>query len=137
MTFEIFDEKSMDFVDITPYIKVRGLKWQRADVEGENATRNLDGSLVRDRRAIATRWDVTCRPLTSAEARIVLRLILPEKIRVRCDDPLFGDNRERDFYSNNIPASYLINRDGVDYWDGIVFPIIEVKPITYIPSDLS
>jgi len=133
MIFQIYDEDSKEveeekkWVDITPYIKVRGLKWQRADVEGENATRNLDGSLVRDRRAIATRWDITCRPLTGEEAQKILKLIRPVTVQVTCDDPMWG-TISKEYYSNNIPASYLINRDGVDYWDGIVFPLIEVNP---------
>lgn len=128
MTFEIFDETrgtNGEYVDITPYIKTKGLKWQRADVEGEEATRNLDGSLTRDRKAIKTRWDVTCRPLTGDEAQLILKLIRPQSVMVHCDDPMWGTIFQ-EYYSNNIPASYLMRKNNTDYWDGITFPLIEM-----------
>lgn len=125
MTLQIYDEATSAYVDILPYIKVKGLKWKRADVEGEEATRNLDGSLTRDRRAIKIRLDITCRPLTATEAETLLKLIRPVTVNVSYTDPMLGATVSN-FYSNNIPASYLMQRGGVDYWEGIEFPLIEM-----------
>ena len=68
----------IDGTDIVPYIAYGGVKWQRSDVDGEGAGRMLDGTLERNRMATKIRLDVTCRPLKSAEASIVLSAIMPE-----------------------------------------------------------
>ena len=72
----------IDGTDIVPYIAYGGVKWQRSDVDGEGAGRMLDGTLERNRMATKIRLDVTCRPLKSAEASIVLSAIMPEWVSV-------------------------------------------------------
>ena len=111
--------------DITPYIASGGLKWQRQDIDGPNAGRALDGTMYRDRVAVKYRWDVTCKPLTSQETSIVLSLIEPEYIRVPYLDPVTNSETTSECYSNNIPAQYLMNIGGKEYWTGITFPVIE------------
>ena len=100
---------TVDGVDLTPYIANRGLKWQRSDVEAPDAGRTLDGIMHRGRVATKIRLDITCRPLTSGEASIVLNAIYPEFVTVSYN-----------------PASFLLRRaDGTEWWDGITFPLIE------------
>lgn len=112
-------------VDLTPYVAYGGIKWQRSDVDGDSAGRTMDGTLHRDRKSIKTRLDITCRPLTAAEASTVLAAIEPEWIDVVYDDPRLGANTRKTVYSNNIPALFEFERDGVAYWGGIAFPLIE------------
>lgn len=113
-------------VDITPYIANRGIKWQRSDLDAANAGRALDGSLMRSRVASKIRLDVTCIPLTSAQASKVLTAIMPEWVTVVYTDPQLGRDVTKTMYSNNNPASFLLKRpDGTEYWDGITFPLIE------------
>lgn len=119
MTFQI------NGTDITPYIASGGLKWSRNDLDGPNAGRALDGTMYRDRVAIKYRWDVTCKPLTSQEAAIILTLIEPEYITVTYDDPMTGELQTAEYYSNSIPAQYLMNIGGKEYWTGIAFPVIQ------------
>ena len=116
----------IDGLDITPYIAFQGLTWQRTDVDGEGAGRDLTGGLRRNRVAIKRRLDVTCRPLTNRETALVLTAILPEWVSVRYTDPQTDSVITRTMYSNNIPASFLIRRrDGTELWSGITFPLIE------------
>lgn len=121
MTLEI------DGVDIVPYISFnRGFLWQRTDVDGEGAGRMLDGTLVRNRMATKIRLDITCRPLTDSEARLVLSAIMPEWVTVKYHDPQTGSDVTKTMYSNNNPAQFLIKRKhGEDLWGGITFPLIE------------
>lgn len=118
-------------VDITPYIAFQGLKWQRADIDGPDATRTLDGTLVRSRIATKIRLDITCRPLTTSELAIILNAIQPEWVTVVYSDPMYGGqiNTTKKMYSNNFPVSYLmqktVNGTTVDYWTGLTFPLIE------------
>ena len=72
------------------------------------------------------RLDVTCRPLTAAEAKTILTLIMPEWVTVSYYDVQQGAVVTKKMYSNNNPASYLIKRkNGTELWSGITFPLIE------------
>ena len=120
MTFKI------NGVDITPYIANRGLKWQRSDLEAPGSGRALDGTLMRNRVATKIRWDVTCIPLTTAQASLVLTAVMPVWVEVTYTDPQLGRDVTKTMYSNNNPASFLMRKsDGSEYWDGITFPLIE------------
>ena len=115
----------IDGVDILPYVAHQGVKWQRSDLDGEGAGRTMDGMMHRNRVATKIRLDITCRPLRSAEAQTVLQAILPEYVEVEYTDPMYG-LVIKTMYSNNIPASHmLLQQDGVEWWDGIAFPLIE------------
>lgn len=110
--------------DVTDYIAYNGFQWQRSDVDGEGAGRDLSGDLRRNRVATKRRLDITCRPLTEAEAKILLTLIMPEWVTVNYYDPQAGETT-RTMYSNNNPASFLMRKDGKEWWSGITFPLIE------------
>lgn len=113
-------------VNITPYIAFRGLKWQRNDVEASDSGRTLDALMHRNRVATKIRLDITCKPLTGEEASTVLSAIMPVYVTVEYYDPQQGAVVTKTMYSNNNPASYLIKKsDGLEYWDGIEFPLIE------------
>lgn len=112
-------------VNMVPYIAFRGVKWQRSDVDSSSTTRMLNGELRRKRVAIKRRLDITCRPLRGSEVSTVLTAIMPEFVTVRYFDPQEGKVVSRTMYSNNNPASYLIQRVDGEWWDGIEFPLIE------------
>lgn len=113
-------------INILPYVSYEdGIKWQRSDLEDPEAGRTLDGLMQRGRVASKIRLDVTCRPLKSNEAQIVLNAIYPEYVTVHYLDPQFGEVTKT-MYSNNNPATHmLLQDDGVEWWKGITFPLIE------------
>lgn len=113
-------------VDIIKYVAYGGLKWQRSDIDGQGAGRMMNGDLDRKRVSTKIRLDVTCRPLTAAEAAIVLTLIMPEWVTVEYTDPQLGRTTTKTMYANNNPASFCIQKpDGTEWWSGITFPLIE------------
>lgn len=69
-------------VDMTPYIEQKGIKWQRNDLDGENAGRTMDGTMHRERVTSKVRLDIACLPLPSADAAVVLNAIYPEYVEV-------------------------------------------------------
>lgn len=120
MTFQI------DGKDMTPYVAYGGFKWQRSDIDASDAGRDLTGRLRRNRVASKVRLDITCRLLTSDEAKIVLSAIMPEYVTVRYYDPEIGDITEKTMYANNNPATFQLRKpDGTVWWSGITFPLIE------------
>lgn len=116
----------IDGVDVLPYVAYNGFKWQRSDVDGEDAGRDLTADMHRDRVATKRRIDITCRPLYNNEVSIVLTAIMPEFVQVRYYDPQEGQVVTRTMYSNNNPATYQQRyADGRELWSGITFPLIE------------
>lgn len=112
-------------VNMLPYVAHRGIKWQRSDLDGPSAGRTMDGKMHRARVATKIRLDITCRPLKSEEARVVLNAILPEYVTVEYTDPMYG-LITKTMYANNHPATHMmIQENGVEWWDGITFPLIE------------
>ena len=124
MTFTI--GTGLDAVDMVPYVAHDdGFKWTRNDIDSPNTGRAMDGLMYRGRVATKIRLDIKCRPLTTAEANIVLNAILPEYVDVTYTDPMYG-SVTKVFYSNNNPATHaLLNPDGTEWWDGITFPLVE------------
>ena len=112
-------------VDILPYVAFQGLKMSISDIDGPNAGRTMDGTMIRDRVAQKYRWDVTCRPLTGDELAIMLDLLEGEFLRVRFTDPRSQEVVAKTMYTNNVPSQYLLQRGGMDYWGGLTFPLIE------------
>lgn len=112
-------------VDFMPYIAKQGVKWQRSDVDQTNSGRAMDGTMYRGRVASKIRLDITCRPLTATEAMLVLSTILPEYVTVEYYDPMYGYRSGVTMYSNNNPATFLIEKPEDDWWSGITFPLIE------------
>lgn len=123
---EILKDGTEDvWVNIVPYIAREGVKWQRADIDGSDAGRDLSGDLHRNRVSTKTRLDITCRLLTDAENQTILTLLEPEYITVRYTAPNTGSVVEKTMYSNNISVSYALTRfDGSSMW-AVSFPLIE------------
>ena len=112
-------------VDLMPVIAKQGVKWQRNDIDAPNSGRTMDGMMQRGRVATKIRLDITCRPLRAEEARLVLNTILPEYVSVDYYDPMSGERHGVTMYSNNNPASFLMEKPEDDWWSGITFPLIE------------
>ena len=78
---------------------------------------------------MATKYyiNITCKPLLTPQASIVLKAIKPQKIQVRYLDPEVGDYVNRIMYANNIPAqvAWYNSDDGKTYWKGIAFQLTE------------
>jgi hypothetical protein len=77
-------------LDILPYIEQKGIKWTRNDLDGSNAGRTMDGIMHRERVASKIRLDITCLPLKSEDASLILNAINPEYVEVEYTDPMYG-----------------------------------------------
>lgn len=118
----------IDGINITPYLNWDGIKYGTNDLDSEEAGRTLDGEMHRSRVATKIRWDLTTKKLTTAEARMILQLIRPEWVTVKCLDLVEG-YRTYQAYSNNhsieLEASGLDKVSGKLLWKEFPFPLIE------------
>lgn len=114
-------------VDILPYVKESGIKWQRNDIDSANTTRTMDGIMHRGRVAIKFRADFELLDLHTEDAMKILNLILPEFVEVETNvHPLYG-YVIASFYSNNVPVTCktIDKETGDAIWTEISFPLIE------------
>ena len=111
--------------DITKYIRHRGVKWSRNDVDGPNAGRNLSGTMIRDRVATKIRLDVNCKPLTDEEHSRLMNILSPDRVSVSYDDPCDGFVTKI-MYANNHSSEYLMRTRATEYWYNVSFPLIEI-----------
>ena len=115
--------------DILPYLKFGGIQFGRNDIDGPNAGRGLDGSMIRDRVATKLRWDCTTYPMPLSKAQELLTLLQPEWVTVQTDFNTSGTLRSYRAYSNNITTPFLMYRkvgdNTVAYANEFSFPLIE------------
>lgn len=113
--------------DFSGYIKPGGYQWKRNDIDSDKAGRvTMEMKMYRDRRAMKSELTIECRPLTGAEAKRLLLAIEPEFVTISYLHPAHGRQDNVEFYSNNVPASYMFRKpDGTLWWDGIKFPLVE------------
>ena len=112
----------IDGFDIVPYIAYQGLKWQREDIDGPDAGRDLSGDLTRNRVNTKRRLDVTCRPLTGEETSLILSAVMPEWVTVRYCNPQNvlqqqpgqllhkAERRDRTMERHHLPAYRKVRR---------------------------
>lgn len=124
MTFDIYNTTTNQWVSILPYIFYQGLDGSRNDVDGSAAGRVLqDARLFRDRLATKYKWNVTTKAISSADAKMIESLIMPEFFQIRTD--FFTPNvTTYTVYSNNVTKAYIINK-GSEYLVKLSFPIVQ------------
>ena len=112
----------IDGVDIMPFIAQKGIKWQRRDINGQNATQTMDGITHRGRITTKRDLHITCMPLPTEKTVIVLNAIEPEYVEVETIDPMFG-HVYKTMFVETVPAVYMDTE--TDLWEGIVFLLKE------------
>ena len=116
------------YVPIESCIGFGGVKYTRNDVDGPGAGRNLlDGTMIRDRRAIKGKWEVSLTgAIKSTDAQVILKLVEPETFSIKTDLPT-GALTTYNVYTNNIPVQFAMRTSsGEEYYSGMVLPIVEM-----------
>lgn len=132
MVFEI--KSGEEYIDILPYIAYQGLEYQLSSVDAPNAGRGMDGTMHRAEVAKKDKWKIKCRPLTTAEASVVLPLVSPSTITVRYLSPFAGTLVIKKMYVGNRTGAFGTERhavidntpQSVIFWKDIAFDLIEI-----------
>lgn len=112
-------------VNLSPYVSASGLHGQISGVNGPQAGRTMDTIMHTFRLGTKRSLQITCRPLTEQELKIVLDAIEPEYLTVTFRDAQAGANITKEMYTNNVEYAFLrTRRDGTDTYT-CSFPLIE------------
>lgn len=116
----------IDGVDISDCIESGGFEWTIYDIEDPKAGRTLDGVMHRGRVCQKVKLKIKCRIMKTAEIKRVLNAINPEFVQVQYLDPMQGGLKTGTFYSNNKPATCVVQTsNGTELWSGFSFPLVE------------
>lgn len=126
MTIEVKVKGAADstYVDITPLIKEKGVKWSDNSVDADGAGRNLLGTMIRKQIAIKEKIEVQCRPMTSTEYKNLRALMRNEWLTIR-----FTDNAETIVFDGyrgaTLSAAALVTYNNRDMWGDCRIAFIE------------
>ena len=126
MTVEIYDYSSGSWVNITPWIKYKGLTFSRNDVDAPDAGRDMSGYMHRGRVASKEKMNISTVQLTRAQSARLQSLLFPETILVRVNPyPRTNASHTMYMYSNNVSTQYVIHRENGEDLQELSFPLIE------------
>lgn len=126
MTVEIYDNSTLSWFDITPWIAWQGLTFSRNDIDSWDAGRSMDGMMHRGRIAVKEKMNVNTVQLTRAQSSKLQTLLYPETIMVRVTPyPRTNGAYIMNMYSNNVKTTYVIHRENGEDLQSLSFPLIE------------
>lgn len=117
---------SNTWVDISDLIAFQGWTEKRNDIDGPNAGRNQQGTMIRDRVAIKARYDVNCVAMTSDQVDLLNSLLYPSQFYMRFKRETDISWTQKLVYSNNYSWQYCQKIRGIDYYFNFSFPFIEI-----------
>lgn len=116
----------IDGVDFAPYIARGGLKFQKFKVSSKDSGRDTqDAKMHLTVLAQKHKITATFRPLKAEEAATVFSTLGNAWVTVTFESPFTGGEYSCRMYSDDLPATFLMEKDGVAYYQGIEAPLIE------------
>ena len=102
-----------------------GYQWSENDLHAESSGRTLDGVMHIKRIGIKRQADVTCIPMSEAEAQeILLALRSSAEFTATVADPVAGTYRAS-FYCSARNCDFLMHCRNVNWWQNLKFTLIE------------
>lgn len=112
--------------DFTPYLARGGLKFQRFKISTQDSGRDTqDAQMYLTVMAAKHKITATFKPLTAEQAAEVFALLGSTWVEVTFESPFVGSEYSCQMYSDDLPATFLMERDGVAYYTGIEAQLIE------------
>ncbi len=112
-------------LDLTELVLSGGVGWERNDIDSDKTTRMLDGSMYRKRIAKKRKLSIQLVRLTTEQLRQVVEAIAPEFICVTYLEPEVCAQVTKTFYGSSVSSKTWMTVNGVTYWDGTKFNIVE------------
>ena len=113
-------------ISILPYIADEGLKIELNDLDADGSGRTLDGNMHRTVVAVKDKHTIMCKPLTTAQANIVLGAITAGAFVTVATNihPRVGTFSGAMYNSSRSAAVLRLDEDGNALWDDISFTLI-------------
>lgn len=125
MTFEVYNINDNTWYDLAAYWSYGNFESTDNDIDGQNAGRNQNGTMIRDYLATKMKWNFVSIPVSMAVAQNLLEAVRETTFRVRTD-VVTGSMRQFICYSNNRVLTHLISRSNGEELYKVAFPIIEM-----------
>lgn len=127
MTVEIYNQSTLSWVDITPWIAWQGLSFSVNSIDSPQAGRDMAGLMHRGMVAIKEKMNINTIQLTRTQVSTLITLLLPESFLVRVTPyPQTNAPKIMTMYSNNIKTTYVIHRENGEDLQSVSFPLIEL-----------
>lgn len=110
--------------DFTSLVEASGIRWTRNDLDAEGAGRNLNGVMQRKRVAVKRKLSITCLRMDTGTIMALNKALYPQFISVTFLDPIDGITT-RTFYGSTVEATTQVSINGMTYWDGATFSLVE------------
>lgn len=112
--------------DFAGYVARGGLKIQKFKVSSKDSGRDTqDAKMYLTVLAQKHKLTATFRPLTLTEAAEVFGTLGKTWVTVTFDSPFTGSEYSCRMYSDDLTATFLMERSGVKYFEGIEASLIE------------
>lgn len=109
------------------YVKAGGVKVTPHKISTEDSGRDTQDATMYN-TVIATKYELelTCRALTTAQMSALLSpLMNNDWVTVAFTDPVSGADVTKTMYCTEPDVSYLMCRNGVDYWETSTIKLVE------------
>ena len=113
-------------VDFSDVLIESGIVWERNDLDAENAGRDLNGDMIRDRVTSKVTLKISTLPLTTEQISPLLKAIYPQEHNVTYLDPQEGAVVTKKFYVAKCPATCEVQYGNTQLWNGVSFSHIEI-----------
>lgn len=116
---------AIDGLEISGKVTGEGYRWSENDLHAESSGRTLDGTMRVKRIGIKAQLDVSCAPMSEAEAQEILSALrsAPE-FTVKYTDPVTG-RRTATFYNSSRNCEFLQALGGINWWSNLKFTLTE------------
>ncbi len=97
------------------------------DLDSEDATRNAQGDLIRDRIAVKRKLFCQWPPLKDSEISTLLQAVKNPFFTVEYPDPMEGERVTKTFYVSNrtVPMYRYDSTKGIHLWESLSMNFIE------------
>ena len=116
--------------EISHLVALGGYKWTSSDLHSEDSGRTLDGTMHVYVIASKETLDISCVPMSEADASMLLQLLkghagTEQSFPVTYESPEAGGIRTANFYCSERNCEFMQACRGVKWWENIKFKLVE------------
>jgi len=113
-------------LDITRFIAVEGVKWEKNDIDAPNSGRDMNGTMHRKKVTSKDKMSITCRRLSESEHASLVAALDPDVVEVKYYSAGTATIVTKQFYNSKVQSGVVIDNGDQVVLAGITFDLTEV-----------